>query len=79
VKLFHQMCDGGIPVSLVKLLMNWYSKISVIIKWNNCYFSPCFLKSGIRQGGVLSPILFNIYIRYVINSLMLSDLMCHIH
>ena len=81
VKLFHQMCDAGISVCLVKLLMNWYSKISVIIKWNklNCYSSPCFLKSGVRQGGVLSPILFNIYMGYVINSLIQSDLGCHIH
>jgi len=48
VKLFHRT--------------NWHSKISVFIKWNNCYSSQCLLKSGVRQGGVLSPILFNIYI-----------------
>jgi len=40
--------------------------ISVFIKWNNCYSSQCLLKSGVRQGGVLSPILFNIYIASVI-------------
>ena len=39
--------------------------------------SPCSLKSGIRQGGVLSPLLFNIYIGTVINSLEVSDLGCH--
>jgi len=73
------MCGAGIPVCLVKLFTNWYSKISVIIKWNNCYSSPCLLKSRVRQGGVISPILFNIYIGYVINSLIQSDLGCHIY
>lgn len=78
VKLFHRMCDAGIPVCLVKLLLNWYSKNMVVVKWNNCYSSPCFLKSGVRQGGVISLILFNIYIGTVMNSLVLSDLRCHI-
>jgi len=36
------------------------------------------LKSGVRQGGVLSPILFNIYIGSVVESLVLADLGCHI-
>ena len=78
VKLFHRMYDVGIPVCLIKLLINWYSKISVFIKWNNCYSSQCLLKSGARQGGVLSPILFNIYIGSVIESLVLADLGCHV-
>jgi len=61
VKLFHQMCDVGTPVCL-KLFINWHLKILVIIKWNNCYSSHCLLKSGVRQGAALSPVLFNVYI-----------------
>ena len=78
VKLFYPMYDVGIPVCLAKLLINGYSKISVFIKWNNCYSLQCLLKIGVRQGGVLSPILFNIYIVSVIKSLVLADLGCHI-
>lgn len=79
IKLFHLMCDAGIPVHIIRLLMNWYSKILIVVKWNGSYSSFCSLKSGVRQGGVLSPILFNIYINYVISSLSLSDLGCHIN
>jgi len=78
VKLFHQMYDGGIPLCLIKLLINWYSKISVFIQWMNCYSLQCLLKSGVRQGGVFSPILFNIYIGSVIKSLVLAYPGCHI-
>ena len=61
VKLFHLLCDAGIPVHIIRLLMNWYSKILIAVKWNGSYSSFCSLKSGVRQGKVLSPILFNIY------------------
>ena len=37
VKLFSQLCDVGVPVCLIKLLINWYSKLSVFVKWDNCY------------------------------------------
>jgi len=64
IKLFHLLCDAGIPVHIIRLLMNCYSKILIVVKWNGSYSSVCSLKSGVRQGGVLSPILFNIYINY---------------
>ena len=64
IKLFHLglMCDIGVPVRIIRLLMNWYSKIMIIVKRKDSYSSFCSLKSGVRQDGVLSPILFNIYI-----------------
>ena len=42
--------------------MNWYGNIISVVQWEN-YFSSYFaIKSGVRQGGVLSPTLFNIYV-----------------
>ena len=35
------------------------------------------LQSGVRQGGVLSPVLFNVYIRFMLDELELSDVGCH--
>ena len=40
--------------------------IFVVIKWNNCYSWHCFLKSAVRQGGMLPPVLFNISIIWII-------------
>jgi len=37
------------------------------------------IRSGVRQGGVLSPSLFSIYIRQLIDSLKKSDFGCHVH
>jgi len=34
--------------------------------------------NGVRQGGVLSPFLFRVYIRHLINSVVNSTVGCHI-
>ena len=50
IKLLNRMCDIGVPRHVIKLIMNWYSKVMMIVRWDNCYSSPCSVKSGVRQG-----------------------------
>jgi len=36
------------------------------------------LHSGVRQGGVLSPVLFGVYVNSLIDALISSRLDCHV-
>jgi hypothetical protein len=55
-----------IPVKLLLLLENWFNSCVTCVKWG-CKLSKFFrLTCGIRQGGVLSPYLFAIYIDSVV-------------
>ena len=46
----------------VKLLINGYVRQEARVIWNSCHSPYYRLKNGVKQGGVLSPTLFNLYI-----------------
>ena len=60
--LFLKLLQLSVPISLIMVLKNWYSKLYSRVRWG-CALSDEFkITCGIRQGGVISPILFNIYV-----------------
>lgn len=67
-----------VPVKLIHLLYSWFTKVFTCVKWGNCVSSYYQLTAGVRQGGVLSPTLFAIYVNDVLIGLAKSKLGCHI-
>ena len=49
------------PLFVVKLLMFWYTKQDMKVRWGNKLSSSFQVGNGVKQGGMLSPVLFNIY------------------
>jgi len=78
VKLFEKLIERGFPAGIVKVLVDWYGKTFACVKWGNCYSHSLSVRSGIRQGGILFPMLFNIYINSLIGALRYSDVGCHL-
>ena len=76
--LFVKLMDRQIPSIFLNLLIEWYSKCYARVKWNNCLSGMFKLDCGVRQGGVLSPVLFSIYIDDVIINLQYSRRGCYI-
>jgi len=63
---------------LVNVLLEWYGKTFSTVKWTGCYSHCISVRSGIRQRGILSPLLFNIYTDSVIHALRVSTPGCHL-
>ena len=59
--LFQKLLSRNAPLFIVKILAMWYTHQRMCIKWGNA-ISPSFTVShGVKQGGIISPILFNVY------------------
>ena len=50
------------PSIVVRLLVFWYTKQTFIIRWGNSTSEAFAASNGVRQGGILSPHLFNVYV-----------------
>ena len=61
-KLIKKLINRGIPIYLVKLLCYWYQHQSMYVKWGSTMSSKFQVTNGVRQGGVLSPLLFDVYV-----------------
>jgi len=60
--LFSILIKRGCPFNIVTILFNWFGKIFTLIKWNNTMSKPVQLVLGVRQGSILSPSFFAIFV-----------------
>ena len=51
-----------VPANLIMLLNYWFSISYSVVRWGRATSQPYRILSGVRQGGVLSPTLFAIYV-----------------
>ena len=65
------------PVT-VRLLLNMYLNQKIQVKWNGLLSEPFNVSNGVRQGGVLSPLFFSIYIDDLLLRLKRSGYGCTI-
>lgn len=62
----------------MKVLESWLSKSSMKVKWNGTLSQEVSLTAGVRQGGVLSPLLFAVYVDIILERLENSGLGCFV-
>ena len=76
--LCKKLISRRVPLILVRLIVHWYKNHRIKIKWNNV-LSQCFtVSNGVRQGAILSPYLFNIYMDQLSLKLNQLDIGCYI-
>lgn len=63
---------------LISLLKYWYGVQSNVVRWGNALSDPYKLECGVRQGGLTSPRLFNLYMNKLIERLNRAGVGCSI-
>ena len=76
--LFIKLMDRGIPLCFLRILIYWYSNMAARCKWNGVHGTYFDVLTGVKQGGVLSPRLFTIYVDDLIKLLRSKGIGSHI-
>ena len=77
IKLGRILLKRNIPPDIVLLLMHYLCNQSARIIWNEGKGEYHHIYKGVRQGGILSPLLFKLYIDDILNDICNSGIGCN--
>ena len=77
-KLFELLLARNVCPKIVKLLYYMYTHQKCHVRWNNKQSDPFSVSNGVKQGSVISPLLFSIYIDNLFSKLKQLGLGCHV-
>ena len=59
--LFQKLFDKGFPTFIIKILAFWYTHQKINVRLGTTTTTPFLVTNGVKQSGILSPMLFNVY------------------
>lgn len=77
--LFHKLRQRKMCPIYLKVLINMYRSQVVRVNWNGCESSGFSVNTGVKQGGVLSPLLFTVYLDDLLKELREAGIGCHMN
>ena len=75
--LFVKLMERKFPSELLAILEMWFNKSVSCVKWNNHFSNFFCLSAGVRQGGVLSPYLFAVFMDDIVDKIKAVNLGCY--
>jgi hypothetical protein len=78
IRLFSLLRRRGLCPLLTRFLLMLYAGQSLSVKWQEETSSPFGCRNGVKQGAVVSPVLFCIYMDTLLQRLEGSGLGCHV-
>lgn len=76
--LLRKLIDRGVDFLTIRILCYWFRNQFFVVRWGSILSSPFPVRNSCRQGGLLSPYLFAIYVDRLSEKLSESGLGCHI-
>jgi len=76
--MYIRMMERKIPIELLSIFEQWFQMSATCVKWHGQTSHFFKLRAGVRQGGVLSPFLFAIFMDNVIAKVIATHLGCYI-
>ena len=76
--LFLKLIERGTPKCFIDILVNWYHDLQCRVRWDGFLGDWFSITAGVRQGGILSPDLYNIYVDGLISILQSCGAGCYV-
>ena len=76
--LFIKLMERKTPIILLRIIMSWYSDLRCRVKWGEVFSEWFEITAGVRQGGVLSPDFYSIYVDDLISHLIKLGIGCYV-
>lgn len=76
--LWKKLEDTKVPPEINSIFKFWYSNQVNVVRWAGALSEPYRLECGVRQGGLTSPKLFNLYVNALIDELSSTHVGCHV-
>lgn len=67
--LWEKLINNGIHEAVIRSIISYYDQSEILVSVNNAFSDKFQSTNGVRQGGVLSPRLFAIYIHDLISEI----------
>ena len=74
--LFDKLVKKCVPLFIIKLLCFWYTHKKMVVRWGTTISTQFTVANGVKQSGIISPILFNMYmddLSIALTTLVLGD------
>ena len=77
--MFKKLILRGVPIIIVRMLCFWYRSQQLCIQWGKTRSFFVTISNGVRQGKILSPKLFSVYMDDLSNLLISSGIGCFLN
>ena len=76
--LFLKLINKGVPKIFLDLIISWYKNLFCRVRWDQNFSQWFHVIAGVRQGGILSPCFYCLYVDDLISKLHSLNVGCYV-
>ena len=76
--LYIKLMSRNTPLLFLDIIISWYGELYCHVRWDDAYSKWFCIAAGVRQGGILSPDYYSLYVDDLVLLLMKLNVGCYI-